>query len=287
MGKNRNMADTIELWGHSFQRTSNGLDEEQVVSFVSEIISQRDKLIKRQEHIDLLNQLAERTVAAADDMANQVKEEALGQAKAEADDIISKVEEQAQQLIDEKRAVVIAVIEKCEEFLAKPEGLRQQITASQPAGQTGPATIGADSEVRPEITEGVPAEALEQIQTGDQSGTSEPEKKAPVFVQNQEAADYEGEVALEILPPADKSKILEIVDYLKKLPEVALIEPVSSFDKPLIVVFLREPTYLVEKLRALPHMLHVQQVTNGETTDTTDTQSRTRKIQVKLNDFPY
>ncbi len=127
MGKNRNMADAIELWGHSFQRASNGLDEEQVVSFVSDIISQRDALIQRQEHIVLLNQLAERTVAAADDMANQVKEEALGQARAEADDIISKVEEQAQQLIDEKRAVVIAVIEKCEELLAKPESLRQQI----------------------------------------------------------------------------------------------------------------------------------------------------------------
>ena len=68
--------NVIELWGRELDIVKNGLSEAQVVSLVNELISERDTLIKRQEHLSSLVQLAERTVVEADNIAKQVKEEA-------------------------------------------------------------------------------------------------------------------------------------------------------------------------------------------------------------------
>ena len=105
MGKDSNDG-IIELWGQDFNRAKDGLDEEQIVSFVNEIISERDTLLKRQEHLSSLTKLAERTVSEADNLAKRVKEEAEEQAKAEANAIVTKAEEQAQQIIEGKKANV-------------------------------------------------------------------------------------------------------------------------------------------------------------------------------------
>jgi len=107
--KNGNNSDVVELWEHDFAIVRNGLDEEQVISFVNELISQRGTFLQRQEHLSSLTKLAERIAAEADNMAKQTKEEAVEQAKAETTAILAKAEEQAQQMIEEKRAEVIAM----------------------------------------------------------------------------------------------------------------------------------------------------------------------------------
>lgn len=109
MPKNSNNSDVVELWEHDFAIVRNGLDEEQVISFVNELISQRGTFLQRQEHLSSLTKLAERIAAEADNMAKQTKEEAVEQAKAETTAILAKAEEQAQQMIEEKRAEVIAM----------------------------------------------------------------------------------------------------------------------------------------------------------------------------------
>ena len=109
MPKNGNNSDVVELWEHDFAIVRNGLDEEQVISFVNELISQRGTFLQRQEHLSSLTKLAERIAAEADNMAKQTKEEAVEQAKAETTAILAKAEEQAQQMIEEKRAEVIAM----------------------------------------------------------------------------------------------------------------------------------------------------------------------------------
>ena len=109
MPKNSNNNDVVELWEHDFAIVRNGLDEEQVISFVNELISQRVTFLQRQEHLSSLTKLAERIAAEADNMAKQTNEEAVEQAKAETTAILAKAEEQAQQMIEEKRAEVIAM----------------------------------------------------------------------------------------------------------------------------------------------------------------------------------
>lgn len=112
MPKNGNNSDVVELWEHDFAIVRNGLDEEQVISFVNELISQRGTFLQRQEHLSSLTKLAERIAAEADNMAKQTKEEAVEQAKAETTAILAKAEEQAQQMIEEKRAEVIAMADR-------------------------------------------------------------------------------------------------------------------------------------------------------------------------------
>lgn len=109
MGENDNKEDVIELWGRQFNIAKKGLDETQVVPFVDELISQRDRLIQQEEHLTSLTKLAEKTVTEADKLAKEIKEEATEQTKDEASVIIAKAEEQAQQIVEEKRAEIVTV----------------------------------------------------------------------------------------------------------------------------------------------------------------------------------
>ena len=68
MGNNIN-DDVIVLGGREFRRVKNGLDEAQVAAFITELVSERDKLIQSQVHIASLSRLAEKTVAEADSLA--------------------------------------------------------------------------------------------------------------------------------------------------------------------------------------------------------------------------
>lgn len=73
-----NNGDTFEQWGRIFKRANGGLDEEQVAAFVTELIRERDWLIKQQEHMFSLIRLAERAVGS-DETARQVMKEAFVQ----------------------------------------------------------------------------------------------------------------------------------------------------------------------------------------------------------------
>ncbi|HEY93051.1 MAG TPA: hypothetical protein G4O17_04840, partial [Dehalococcoidia bacterium] len=67
----------IGLGGGEFRRVKNGLDEAQVTSYINELISQRDILIQREEHLSSLTKLAEKTVAEADKLAENIKAESI------------------------------------------------------------------------------------------------------------------------------------------------------------------------------------------------------------------
>jgi hypothetical protein len=91
----------IERWGRLFKRANSGLDEEQVVAFVNELIRERDLLIKQQEHMFSLIRLAERAVGA-DVVAGQ----RLGGGVVQA-------EEQARQMVgEENKAEALAAPSK-------------------------------------------------------------------------------------------------------------------------------------------------------------------------------
>ena len=112
MAKNGSKEGMVELWGREFNLAKNGLDEAQIVSFVNELISERDQLIRRAEHLSTLTKLAEKTVVEADNLAEEIKEETAEQTRAETTAIIAKAEEQARQIIEEKRTEIITIATK-------------------------------------------------------------------------------------------------------------------------------------------------------------------------------
>ena len=297
MKKNSDKGGFVELGGYEFRRAKNGLDEAQVASSINELISQRDKFKQHEEHLSSLTKLAEKTVAEADKLAEEIKTEAKDQAKAEASAIITKAEEQAQRISEEKRTEIINIAteqaeaikteaEREAELLLENQREKIQPELSNLAHQLyshllseleslKQQVVGLEEEFEHELPH--PAEetstvTIEQderrdefvklIQTEDRESTSEP--------------DWE----LEILPPIDITKIMGVVTYLDSLPEVESTEIIPETDRPSIIVFLREPINLIDVMRTLPEVAQVKE----DMTDTAGANTKPRKVQIVLKE---
>jgi cell division septum initiation protein DivIVA len=279
-----------------FKRAKNGLDEEQVVSFINELISQQDILLQHEEHLSSLTKLAEKTVTEADKLAEEIKAKATERAKDEANAIIAREEEQAQQIIEEKRAEIMNIVtEKAaaieaeaereaelllenqekkikhelgnfahqlySHLLSELESLKQQVVGLEEEFDHNelPPPTEETSTVTIEQDERRD-EFVELIQTEDRESTGEP--------------DWE----LEILPPIDITKIMGVVTYLDSLPEVESTEIIPETNSPSIIVFLREPINLIDVMRTLPEVAQVKE----DMTDTAGANTKPRKVQIVL-----
>ena len=76
-------AKVKELWGTRFDIVSKGLSEEQVVSFVTDVMAEAQKAREEQERQSSLVKLAEQTVLEAERLAQEIKDRAT---KAAADE---------------------------------------------------------------------------------------------------------------------------------------------------------------------------------------------------------
>jgi hypothetical protein len=89
---------------------------------------------------------------------------------------------------------------------------------------------------------------------------------------------------VEILPPFDIAKIMEVVSFLDQLPEVANTEMiVPQIDTPSILVFLRESMNLVDVLQTIPAVAHVEEVTTDEAATNGEPGKGPRKVRVGLS----
>jgi hypothetical protein len=85
---------------------------------------------------------------------------------------------------------------------------------------------------------------------------------------------------VEILPPFDISKIMEVVSFLDQLPEVANTEMiVPQIDMPSILVFLHKPMNVVDVLQKIPAVANVEEVTPK----TAAANGKPRKARISLS----
>lgn len=293
MANNGAKGDVIELGGCEFRRIKNGLDEAQVASFINELISQRDTLIQREEHLSTLTKLAEKTVTEADKLAVEIKTEAVSQARAETTAIIAKAEEQAQQIIEQERteaneqaAVIKAEAERKAELLLENERKRIQPELSSFVERLYSQLLSelerfkqqllALQELKFEHRLFQPAEETSTItMEADEIPNKFQELIRPIDQTNIGEPEWE----LEILPPTDIIKIMRIVTYLDGLPEVENTEIIPEMDRPSILVFVREPIHLVDVLRTLPEVAQVKE----DATDTAGVDGKPKKVQIVLS----
>jgi vacuolar-type H+-ATPase subunit E/Vma4 len=296
MGTKLSNTDTVELGGRKFKRAKNGLDEEEVTSFISELISERDMLIKHQEHLSSLSRLAEKTVVDADGLAKQIQKEAADQAKAEVSAIVAKAEEQAKQIIEEKRAEAVAMANReaeaikanaqqqaelllkekikeiipqlgdmahrlYRELLSQLESLKQQVAVLEAEFEHKLSQPEATSTVAVEGAK-IGDEFQELIVTPDQTNTGEPEWE------------------VQVLPPIDIMQTLGIMNCLDRLPGVEKTELIPDIEKPSIIVFVREPIQLIDMLRTLPQVAEVKEDAAGAA----GADSKPRKVQIALSE---
>ena len=121
---NNGAKDSVtELEGREFKIVKKGLDKAQVAAYINELVRQRDELIserdmlvQREEHMLSLTKLAERTVIEADKLTEEIKREAIEQAKAEAKIEADKLtEETKRKTMEQAKAEADAIMAKAKE----------------------------------------------------------------------------------------------------------------------------------------------------------------------------
>jgi len=89
---------------------------------------------------------------------------------------------------------------------------------------------------------------------------------------------------VEILPPFDIAKIMEVVAFLDQLPEVANTEMiVPQIDMPSILVFLRESMNFIDVLQTIPAVANVEEVTTDKAATNGESEKGPRKVRISLS----
>ena len=121
-------AEVKELWGVSFSIAPQGLSEEQVVSFVNELMEKSAAEREKHEKQASLLKLAEQTVVEADRLAETIKQRARDESQAEAAVIRAEAETSAQE--DARKIIAAAEQEAAAQSsaaIAKAQGEGQKL----------------------------------------------------------------------------------------------------------------------------------------------------------------
>jgi vacuolar-type H+-ATPase subunit H len=96
-----------EFFGRTFKIVKNGLDEDEIISFLGGLIEQNTNLVAKLEQLDSLKKLAESTVIEAQNEAERIKSEVEQNAKETAAAIIveakATAERDAREIIEEAK----------------------------------------------------------------------------------------------------------------------------------------------------------------------------------------
>lgn len=130
-GAKEENGNLLKLHDWEIMHVKNGLDEAKVADIINDLVSQRDTLIERTDHLSSLTRLAEKTIASADELAKQIETEATQRAEAKAATVVAKAEEQAQELRNENQRIQLefkkTVDELCKHLISEPESFTQRI----------------------------------------------------------------------------------------------------------------------------------------------------------------
>jgi hypothetical protein len=283
MGKNgaKTEDDFIELAGWEIKKVKDGLDETQVTSLINELITQRDQLTKRTEHLASLTNLAERTVTEADKIAEEMKAQAVEQAKNETASLIAEAEIKAQEIESETKRIQLETKNSVQgilsQLLLEIDSLKQQVEVLQAESEQKLfQPLETDEPVTKQADE-TPVDSQEPIPVANQTKTGEEAVQAPASSETTPEGDNLA-LELQIVPPLDIMKIMEIVTYLDNLPEVENTELIPNTERPSIIVSLREPIELTSMLNALPEVANIEE-DKAEPAE----EGKPRKLQISLS----
>ena len=222
----------------------------------------------------------------------------------ESDNIIAKIaEESAAAAAEEQEAV--AAEEKDTVAAEEQDTVAAEEKDAMAAEEKDAIAAEEKDTIAAEEQEAVAAEekdtiAAEQKDTAAAEGSNAPYER-PEPSQATEYAEKSSELSklleiedqpelgkpqweVEILPPFDISKIMEVVSYLDQLPEVANTEMiVPQIDTPSILVFLRGTLNFIDVLQKIPAVDHVEEVTIDEAATNGEPGKGPRKVRISLS----
>jgi hypothetical protein len=243
-------------------------------------------------------QTAEKRIAEAVEIANE-----------KANAIRAKAEEEAAMLLEDEKNKIRnelrnLVNQQFGYLLEELEHLKQQAAAIQadfdnksPETKEEKSTVTVEVAEKEDVTAAAIAKESNTIVVGESGKTFgehlEPSRATAYTERSFELSNLlhdeeqpesgKPQWEVEILPPFNISKIMEVVAYLDKLPEVANTEMiVPQIDMPSILVFLRKPINVVDVLKTIPAVAYVEEVTPS----TIATNGKPRKVRMGFSASP-
>jgi len=211
-----------------------------------------------EESDTLVAEIAEEQDAAAVEIAEEIDAAAV-EITEEKDTIVA----------EEKNAAAAEVTEESDTLVAE----EKDATAAEVAEESD-TIVAEESKTPDEHPE--PSRATDHIEKSfELSKLLELEDQA-------ELSKPQWEV--EILPPFDIAKIMEVVSFLDQLPEVANTEMiVPQIDMPSLLVFLRESMNFIDVLQTIPAVAHVEEVTTDKAATNGEPGKGPRKVRISLS----
>ncbi|MHC1578136.1 MAG: DivIVA domain-containing protein [Dehalococcoidia bacterium] len=240
-------------------------------------------------------QMGEKTIAeairTANEQANAIRAEAEKQAGQLVENEKNKIKGELHNLVNQQFGYLLEELEHLKQQAAGiqsqfdnklPEHVEQEkpvaVRVEEKANAAGPGIVEERDTIVAEVSKKMLNEQSEPGQATDHvEKSTEPWK---LFQTEEQPESGKPQWELEILAPFDISKIMEVVSFLDQLPEVANTEMiVPQVDTPSILVFLHKPINIVDVLKGIPAVSHVEEVAP----DTAATNGRPRKLRISLS----
>lgn len=196
-----------QLCGRDFDIVKEGLDPYQVEEFVTELSGERDQLVQRQEHLNSLTRLAERSVAEADALAREIKKEAEDEAHKQSSAILAKAEKEAQELAERKKGEILTAANK--EAQAIKDNAQQEVARliSQQQEKLQSALRESVTSLHDQLLSGLKGitEQAGSLQTEWQNRITEVFNETPEPVTGEQSSPAGTEPAVNAQPEAEVS----------------------------------------------------------------------------------
>jgi cell division septum initiation protein DivIVA len=256
-----------EAAGQEPKLITNGLDEADIIAFISSLIDQNSDLAKKFEQIDALMKLAEeqvetaraeaeKIITEAKQIAEKTSQEKLLIAQQQAQEIIKAAEEQASRISSEAKQKARAVEWQARQILnaAKEKAEKETLLIRQEAQQLQLKTKPL-SEVQPKVT----AQADIEKSRLD-SGDTKVKQAIPPSGQEGKGKEenselYDGTIELVIPPPVAPTRLLKLARQLRRTRQISILNlDVSLAKGARIRLFLRTRIPLLKILEAIPEV---------------------------------
>lgn len=207
----------------------------------------------------------------------------------EKDGAAAKITEDSDRLIEEKQDAATAKIAEESDTLVTEE---QDATAAKIAEESDTVVAEKQDATAAKIAEESDTVFAEENKAIDEH--PEPSQAADYIEKGLDLSkllEIEDQTELskpqwevEILPPFDIAKIMEVVSFLDQLPEVANTEMiVPQIDMPSILVFLRGSINFIDMLQTIPAVAHVEEVTIDKSATNGEPEKGPRKVRISLS----
>ncbi|MFC1953049.1 hypothetical protein ACFLWR_02840 [Chloroflexota bacterium] len=243
---------TRKLWDTEFNIVEQGLDEEQVISFINALTHQNDN--PQDVPIKTLRALIDRAVADAETIATSIKKKAEEEAGGIIDRTSQEYIEEPKEESDEPKLADNPIAEesiiKIKEEQPIQPGEETEVENTIEKEQRETLDISKDDTAGSESVESIEEELPEPLL---QEGILGNEKIISNPITIDKEALYTGEVALGITVPVNPVAVSKLYNYLQTVPDLKVLYTRGSWDRgTTITVSLDKPLPIIRLISNIP-----------------------------------